>query len=106
MSIIGAYSAASFQRQTVEINESSSKYYYPQALGGKMLSGCYNCIVDATGDYDINDIIDGTIEDYENEQNIIYNSNDIRQIRQTYLTALARERYDLYKSNFDLSDLG
>lgn len=106
LTVIGAYSAASFQRQTVEINESSSKYYYPQALGGKMLTGCYNCIVDATGDYDINDIIDGTIEDYENNQNVIYNSNDIRQIRQTYLTALARERYDLYKSNFDLSDLG
>ena len=106
LTVIGAYSAASFQRQTVEINESSSQYYYPQALGGKMLTGCYNCIVDATGDYDINDIIDGTIEDYENNQNVIYNSNDIRQIRQTYLTALARERYDLYKSNFDLSDLG
>ena len=34
------------------------------------------------------------------------NSSEYRQVRDAYLTALARERYDLYKSNFDLSDLG
>ena len=106
MTIIGAYPVASFQRQTVEINEVTNEYFYPQARDRKTLTGCYNCIVDATGDYDINDIIDGTIEDYTNEQNILYNKNDIAEIRQIYLNALARERYDLYKSNFDLSNLG
>ena len=28
------------------------------------------------------------------------------QVREVYLKALARERYDLYKSNFDLGNLG
>ena len=102
----GCNPVASFQRQTVEINEVTNEYFYPQARDRKTLTGCYNCIVDATGDYDINDIIDGTIEDYTNEQNILYNKNDIAEIRQIYLNALARERYDLYKSNFDLSNLG
>mgnify|MGYP005790526891 FL=1 len=76
-----------------------------QACGGDVLTGCFNCIVNATADYDTDDIIDGTIEHYEDETNIIYNSNDIAEIRKSYLTALARERYDLYKSNFDLSNL-
>ena len=71
-----------------------------------MLTGCYNWIVSATGDYDIDDIIDGTIEHYADPTNILYDENDIVEIRTKFLTALARERYDIYKSNFDLSDLG
>ena len=47
-------------------------------------------------------IIDGTIEHYEDETNILYDENDIKEVRATFLKALARERYDLYKSNFDL----
>ena len=69
-----------------------------------MLTGCYNCIVNATGDYDINDIIDGTIENYADESDVIYNASQISEVRSIYLRALARERQDLYKSNFDLSD--
>ena len=106
LTIIGAYPIASFQRQTVKISENDERYFYYQATGGDVLTGCYNCIVDATGDYDINDIIDGTIEHYEDETNILYDENDIKEVRATFLKALARERYDLYKSNFDLSDLG
>ena len=102
LTIIGAYPIASFQRQTVKISESDERYFYYQATGGDILTGCYNCIVDATGDYDINDIIDGKIEHYEDETNILYNENDIREVRTAFLKALARERYDLYKSNFDL----
>lgn len=106
LTIIGAYPTASFQRQTLRISESDERHYYLQACGGDVLTGCFNCIVNATADYDTDDIIDGTIEHYEDETNIIYNSNDIAEIRKSYLTALARERYDLYKSNFDLSNLG
>lgn len=102
LTIIGAYPIASFQRQTVKISENDERYFYYQATGGDVLTGCYNCIVDATGDYDINDIIDGTIEHYEDETNILYDENDIKEVRATFLKALARERYDLYKSNFDL----
>ena len=59
-----------------------------------------------TAEYDEDDIIDGTIEHYEDESNVLYTASDIEEIRRLYLTALARERYDLYKSNFDLSNLG
>ena len=48
--------------------------------------GCYNCIVNASPDYDIDDIIDGNIPA----------ASDIRKV---YLTALGREKYVLYKSN-------
>lgn len=106
MEIVGAYPIASFQRQTVRVSEADERHYYLQACNGDELTGCYNCIVNATADYDTDDIIDGTIEHYEDENNILYNSSDIAEIRKSYLTALARERYDLYKSNFDLSDLG
>ena len=106
MEIVGAYPIASFQRQTVRISEADERHYYLQACIGDELTGCYNCIVNATADYNTDDIIDGTIEHYEDENNIIYDSNDIAEIRKSYLTALARERYDLYKSNFDLSNLG
>lgn len=106
LTIIGAYPTSSFQRQTTRLSESDERHYYLQACGGDTLTGCFNCIVKATADYDTDDIIDGTIEHYEDETNIIYNSNDIAEIRKSYLTALARERYDLYKSNFDLSNLG
>lgn len=106
LEIIGAYPIASFQRQTVRISESDQRYYYLQACGGDTVTGCYNCIVNATADYDTDDIIDGTIEHYENENNVLYTANQIEEVRTAYLKALARERYDLYKSNFDLSDLG
>lgn len=106
LEIIGAYPIASFQRQTVRISESDQRYYYLQACGGDTVTGCYNCIVNATAEYDTDDIIDGTIEHYENENNVLYTANQIEEVRTAYLKALARERYDLYKSNFDLSDLG
>ncbi len=106
LEIIGAYPIASFQRQTVRISEADLRHYYLQACGGDVLTGCYNCIVNATAEYDIDDIIDGTIEHYEDENNVLYTENQIEEIRTAYLKALARERYDLYKSNFDLSNLG
>lgn len=106
LEIIGAYPTASFQRQTVRISEADERHFYMQACGGDTLTSCYKCIVNATADYDTDDIIDGTIEHYEDETIIIYDEKDIEKIRKSYLTALARERYDLYKSNFDLSNLG
>ena len=108
LTIVGAYPTASFQRQSIRMSENAEDdiHYYLQACGGDVLTGCYNCIVSATGDYDIDDIIDGTIEHYADPTNILYDENDIVEIRTKFLTALARERYDIYKSNFDLSDLG
>ena len=102
--ITGSYSILGFKRQTAEITEEINEYYYPQARVGKTVTGCYNCIVNATSDYDVDEIISGTITYYE-DGSVLYNQNDIAEIRKAYLTALARERYDLYKSNFDLTSL-
>lgn len=97
--IIGGYTSLSFRRQTVKISENNIKYFYPQARVGGTTTGCYNCIVDASGDYDIDSIISGKIVDYQKEK-VIYNINQLVGVRTAYLSALARERYDLYKSNF------
>lgn len=110
-----AYPTASFQMQSVRITENSEDdlNFYLQARAGKTLTGCYNCIVNATADYDIYDIIEGNnLIDYNNrvenggtDEIAFKNTNLVYQkVRKAYLTALARERQNLYKSNFDLSD--
>ena len=75
------------------------------------ITGCYNCIVSATSNYDTNDIIAGnSLIDFPNRVenggngtiSFANDSDGYKAVRQAYLTALARERYDLYKSNFDL----
>lgn len=96
-----AYTVLSFQRQTVKISESSMRYFYPQARVNKATTGCYNCIVNATADYDIDEIIKGEVRDHLSG-NLLYGEASLKAVRKTYLTALARERYDLYKSNSDL----
>lgn len=93
-----AYTDLSFARQTVKINEVQNKYFYPQARVGKTTTGCYNCIVNASVDYDVDSIISGQVTDV-NTGNVIYTANQLAAIRKAYLTGLARERYDLYKSN-------
>lgn len=119
-----AYPTASFQRQSIRMSENSEDdlNYYLQArgrgivgstiTGQKTLTGCYNCIVNATADYDIDDILDGNnLIDYPNRVEnggtgtIAFRSNNAayQAVRKAYLTTLARERQDLYKSNFDLS---
>ena len=97
---ITAYTDLSFMRQTVKVNEVKTRYFYPQSRVGKTTTGCYNCIVNASGDYDIDSIISGQIKDYMTG-NVLYNANQISEVRKTYLTGLARERRDLYKSNFE-----
>ena len=94
--ITGVYTNLSFSRQTLKVSEDSYRYFYPQARIGKTTTGCYNCIVNASGDYNIDDIISGSIKykDKDIDEVKLYN------LRKRYLTGLARERYDLYKSNF------
>lgn len=97
---VTAYTDLSFSRQTVKITESNIHYFYPQVRVGKTTTGCYNCIVNASGDYDIDSIIKGQIKDYKTEK-VLYDESELVAIRTAYLTGLARERRDLYKSNFD-----
>ncbi len=107
-----AYTDLSFLRQTVKVSETMTEYFYPHGVNNttidgsahyKYLTGCYNCIVNSNADYDIDDIIKGEIKDYLTGKTLYdKNNSELEAVRQTYLTGLARERYDLYKSNFDL----
>lgn len=121
--IYGAYPTASFQRQSVRVGEDSSddQHYYLQAVDGYTTTGCYNCIVNATADYNIDDIIEGNdLVDFNKTKEYTGAANDevafkgktgdnystmnaaYKKVRDVYLKALARERYDIYKTNFDL----
>lgn len=107
-----SYTDLSFLRQTVKVSETKLEYFYPHGVDNsnisgsanfKYLTGCYNCIVNSNADYNIDGIIKGEIKDYLTGKTL-YNKNnfELEAVRKTYLTGLARERYDLYKSNFDL----
>lgn len=98
--IIGAYANTSFTRQTVRISEGDYLYFYPQAI--KNITSGYNCLVNLAEAYDIDEIISGTVTQYnkstgENEQKYKESTNKrFRDIRNAYMHALARERYDLH----------
>ncbi len=117
--IEGAYSNLSFLRQTVRISEGNYLYFYPQtrvdstAISDKStrtkgLTSCYYCIVNASNIYSTDDIIKGKIigKDADWEDSTIIDVSGsrntdltLRAVRQYYLTALARERHDLYQAN-------
>lgn len=92
--IIGGYSNTSFERQNV-----NDEYFYlhtQDAKGEKPYTGCYKCIINASGSYDLNKDI------FMNETNQIKKENkiyDIINLRKKYLTYLSREKYNLYKTN-------
>lgn len=93
--VIGAYNRIDFERQTVVISQNNEVYYYPQAY-----TKCYNCIVNISLNYKLDDIIDGKLTKYNLQTNSYETINkDISNLRNVYLTALARERYDLYRTN-------
>ena len=94
--IIGAYSNIDFEMQTVVITEGNEVYFYPHAN-----SKCYDCMVSVSSNYSIDDIIEGNVKVYDNTTNtyVVDNTKDITSLRKIYLTALARERYDLYRTN-------
>lgn len=123
--IASGYPTSSFQMQSVKVSENAEEdqnfyfqsrgtgYVGEEITGKKTLTGCYNCIVNATPDYDVYDIMEGVdLIDYDNKvenggtgQIAFRNTNSAYQaVRKAYLTALARERQDLYKTNFDLSN--
>lgn len=94
-SIVGAYNMIDFERQTVVISEGNEVYYYPQAY-----TKCYNCIVNVSVNYEIDAIIQGKLRQYNKNTDTYETINkDITNLRKAYLTALARERYDLYRTN-------
>lgn len=110
--IFEAYYNIDFLRQTVRISEGNYIYFYPQAKYGNTCTACYNCIVNTSSTYDIEDIIDGVITDPKSEtEEAIFDvgsnnsKNDkFKKVRSLYYSALARERYFLYKSNDYLNE--
>lgn len=96
--IKGAYNIIDFERQTVVSTENNEVYYYPQAY-----TRCYNCIVNVSVNYDLDGIIGGKLQKYNIQTDQFETvDKDITKIRKAYLTALARERYDLYRTNANL----
>lgn len=98
--VIAAYQNIDFELQTVVITEGEERYFYPHAN-----EKCYHCLVSVSETYDINDLIAGTIKTYDPNtdtyvvDNQATNSIASTNLRKIYLTALAREKYDLYKTN-------
>ena len=103
----GAYNTKDFMLQTVTLSEGVERYYYPH-----FAQKCYSCIVNASSKvYDTDDIISGKLRKYDVEQERFvedvsneYNSSEtLIKIRTAYLTALGRERNDLYKLNGNIN---
>ena len=107
--INGAYPASEFVRKTVSLtgadanahsqllgaDAGSFAYYYPESY-----TPCYDCIVTASQTYSTDDIIADTVIDKNgNKVNITNMGPNNQNLRQMYLTALARSRYNLYLTN-------
>ena len=110
-SIESAYSSIDFLRQTAKATESSTAYYfYPKAYtvinngNREAVTACYNCIVNAKATYDTNQLIKNknlTFGETAGVSSIRVQNNNEKyiKVRELYLTALARCKYDLYKTN-------
>lgn len=86
--IIGGYINTAFQRQTVD-----STYYYRHVNGGSPYTPCYQCLVNSSGKYDLDDDI------INNTSNNISGVGGITMLRQKYFSILGREKNNLYKTN-------
>lgn len=107
VTIQGAYPSNEFERKTISItgedsnahsqllgtDSKNSAYYYPEAY-----SPCYDCLVTAAKTYSTDDIISDTVKDQNGNKVEIKNLGGTN-LRQWYLTALARSRYNLYLTN-------
>ncbi len=101
--IIGGYVNTSFLSQTLNNN-----YYYKHVKNGNAnqpYTACYNCIVNASGKYDLENIINGdsqssrnSLNEYDARGNKL-STHNITVLRKKYLTILSREKYNLYKIN-------
>lgn len=106
--IDGAYPSSEFERKTVSITGEDSNahsqllpgadngkyaYYYPEAY-----SPCYDCIVTASETYSTDNIIADTVRDKNGSYVDVKNLGGTN-LRQWYLSALVRSRYNLYLTN-------
>ena len=103
--VVQGYRNVDFEIQTVVTNVLSGDVnFYPHANQKD-----YDCVVSAGNIYDIDDLIAGKIKSFDNNTSEYIDNlnatNHIKDIttgnnlRKVYLTALAREKYDLYRTN-------
>lgn len=93
--IVGDYPRLKPDGTIIPAPENRELYYYPQPY-----QKCYNCIVNASVNYMTDDIIKGALRTYDKQSGEYKEiDTDIRTLRAKYLTVLARERYDLYRTN-------
>ncbi len=85
------YLNTSFAQQTIKVDSKENRYYKHIYNGNQPYTGCYHCIVNGTSKYELQDILNAT--------NNKIKGKDITNLRSKYLTALAREKYNLYKTN-------
>lgn len=89
--IVGGYINTAFQRQTVDEN-----YYYRHRYNNIPCTPCYQCLVNSSGKYDLDDdIINNTSGRITRDRS----SYDISILRQKYFTIFGREKNNLYKTN-------
>lgn len=107
ITIKGAYPSSEFKRKTVSLTGEDANahtqlsglddykyaYYYPEDD-----TACYRCIVNASATYSTDDIIADNVRDSNGNKINITNLNG-QNLRNWYITALARARYDLYLTN-------
>lgn len=96
--IITAYSKQNLARKKLKIQENDSTYYYyPHITNNtkKNYLNCYNCISNLSEVYELEQIINGKVTD-ENG-NILYDKDSLKNMRKVYFTSLAREKYELRK---------
>lgn len=87
------YSNINFVIQHLTISDDEVHHFYLQ----DNKYGCYHCITNAKYLYNIDDIIAGNVPRREGGPTI--DNTRLQQVRKAYLNALARERYNLYKTN-------
>lgn len=91
------YLNLNFVRQSIEVSDSDgsrkTNWFYP-----RQELGCYECTVSTKLYYTADDIISGNDIIIDGKIYNKYNDN-YSELRKKYITALAREKYDLYKSN-------
>lgn len=91
------YLNLNFVRQSIEVSDSDSSrktnWFYP-----RQELGCYECTVSTKLYYTADDIISGN-DIIINGKTYNKDNDNYSELRKKYITALAREKYDLYKSN-------
>ena len=102
------YNTVDFELQTLGKSETDPKpyNYYHQLYktGSYTRTYCYGCIVNISYTFDTDGIIEGKLTLYDKLTDKYKEVNTsaypyFTYVRKAYLTALARERYDLYRTN-------